>query len=682
MYFVNPYFLFAGLLIAIPVIIHLFNFRRYKKVYFSNVEFLKEIQLKTQKSSQLRHLLVLISRILAILCLVFAFAQPYIPVSDKNKVIQKNNIVSIYIDNSYSMDAINGNGRLFDEAKNKALEIASAYKQSDLFQVLTNDFEGKHQRLVTIDEFKQMVSEIKISSVSRKLSEISSRQADMLNTNNSKSKNAYIISDFQQNICDVSQLPKDIGIKYYLIPVKPNEISNVYIDSIWFDSPARILEQRVKLHVKIRNISKNDLDKIPVRLSINNKQRAVSSVNINANSSTEIIVPFTIIDKGINNCSLEITDYPISFDNAFYFSYNVSSILPILSINQKDDNLFINSLFSKDSLFSLTNSTVKSIDYSSFRNYTLIILNGLNSISSGLSLELINYINNGGNIAVFPGEDADIESYQNFLKSVNSVFYITKDTAKTKISEINITHNLLNDVFEKIPENADLPSVFKHYVINIYSHSGAESLLKLQNNDNFLVLQSVSKGKIYLFASPLDIKYSNFPRHSLFVPTLYKMALLSQSDNKLFYSIQKDDIIQLYNYIPSGENIIKVKKINSDFEIIPEYRNNGVETDIILHNQIKEAGNYTAVANDNILQGLSYNYDRKESEMKYFDTVQLLSMIDKAGLKNYNILEAKNKPLAKALSELNYGIRLWKWFIVFSLIFLGVEIVLLRFLKK
>ena len=180
MFFINPYFLFAGLLIAIPIIIHLFNFRKYRKVYFSNVEFLREIKSQTQKSSVLRHLLVLLCRILAILCLVFAFAQPYIPLSNNKKVIQKNNLVSIYVDNSFSMDALSSNGRLIDEAKNKAADICSVYKSSDLFQLLTNDFEGKHQRLVNTDEFKDMLNEVKISSNSRNLSEIVSRQKDML----------------------------------------------------------------------------------------------------------------------------------------------------------------------------------------------------------------------------------------------------------------------------------------------------------------------------------------------------------------------------------------------------------------------------------------------------------------------------------------------------------------------
>jgi len=105
MEFVNPGFLYGLLAISIPVIIHLFNFRRFKKVYFTNVSFIKELKLQTQKQSRLKHLLILIMRILAIAAIVLAFAQPFIPVSENIINPHEKNAVSIYIDNSFSMQS-------------------------------------------------------------------------------------------------------------------------------------------------------------------------------------------------------------------------------------------------------------------------------------------------------------------------------------------------------------------------------------------------------------------------------------------------------------------------------------------------------------------------------------------------------------------------------------------------
>ncbi|HPG33408.1 MAG TPA: BatA domain-containing protein, partial [Lentimicrobium sp.] len=160
MLFINPYLLFGLFAVLIPIAIHLFNFRKYRKVYFSNVRFLRELQQKTQKQSRLLHLLVLLLRILTIVFLVLAFAQPYLPSATKTAPGQIS-VVSIFIDNSFSMEASGTKGRLIDEAKMAASEIAAAYKPDDLFQLLTNDFEGKHQRLVTKDEFIEMLKDVK-----------------------------------------------------------------------------------------------------------------------------------------------------------------------------------------------------------------------------------------------------------------------------------------------------------------------------------------------------------------------------------------------------------------------------------------------------------------------------------------------------------------------------------------
>ena len=141
MSFLYPTFLYALAAVAIPIIIHLFNFQRYKTVLFTNVRFLKEVKQQTKQQAQLKHLLVLLARILFIVFLVLAFAKPFIPVTEQAS--GTGNAVSIFLDNSLSMDATNEDGRLFDQARNSVAEIVAAYKPTDRFQLLTNDFEAR-----------------------------------------------------------------------------------------------------------------------------------------------------------------------------------------------------------------------------------------------------------------------------------------------------------------------------------------------------------------------------------------------------------------------------------------------------------------------------------------------------------------------------------------------------------
>ncbi|MFN5183793.1 MAG: vWA domain-containing protein, partial [Bacteroidota bacterium] len=230
MNFLFPGFLWALFALSVPIIIHLFNFRKYKKVYFTNVRFLKELKQESESRSKLKQYLILISRLLALTALVFAFAQPYLPGSDTAKITGQK-AVSVYIDNSFSMEAVSKNGYLLDVAKAKAREIVKSFSATDKFQVITNDFEGKHQRLVNRDEFLQMLDEIKLSPTHRKIHEVFMRQKDLLSQSGCSFQRSYLLSDFQRSFIDEKQLTADSQMVCSLIPLleKNNSGNNVFI---------------------------------------------------------------------------------------------------------------------------------------------------------------------------------------------------------------------------------------------------------------------------------------------------------------------------------------------------------------------------------------------------------------------------------------------------------------------
>ena len=338
MSFTYPAFLFALSAIAIPIIIHLFNFRKFKTVYFSNIRFLKEVKEETQAKSKLKHLLVLAARILAITFLVFAFAQPFIPVENK-KVVVGDKVVSIFVDNSFSMDAINVNGTLLDDAKKRASEIVSAYKPTDRFQLLTNDFEGKHQRLVNKEEFIELLDEVKISPASHSLSEIVTRQMDVLQNKGNEIKVSFIVSDFQKSIVNIDKIKNDTAISFNFVPLIAVQKDNVYIDTCWFETPVRQFNQIEKLHVRIKNVSDKVLENNSIKLFINEIQKTPASFNIDKESETEIILSFSSKETGLQHCRIELNDYPVTFDDTFYFSFEVAKNIPVLCINSSTTDI-------------------------------------------------------------------------------------------------------------------------------------------------------------------------------------------------------------------------------------------------------------------------------------------------------------------------------------------------------
>ena len=171
MLFTNPLILWGLLAVLIPIIIHLFNFQRYKKVYFTNVRFLQQLQQQSRRQSVLRHWLALLFRILAIAFLVLAFAKPYIP-STLGSFPEASGAVGIYIDNSFSMETEGYKGFLIDEALDKAKDIVANHSRSDKFNLLTNDFMGIHHRLVAGDELVNFLDQTEISPSVKNIAEV------------------------------------------------------------------------------------------------------------------------------------------------------------------------------------------------------------------------------------------------------------------------------------------------------------------------------------------------------------------------------------------------------------------------------------------------------------------------------------------------------------------------------
>ena len=683
MQFLYPGFLAALGFLAVPIIVHLFNFVRYKKIYFSNVHFLKEVKEETQSRSRLKHLLILAARLLAVFFLVFAFAQPFIPA--ENAIVKEGTkAVSIYIDNSFSMATIGKNGTLLDEAKKDALDIVKAFEPTDKFQLLTNDFLGKHQHWVNKKVFNEMLDEVKIAPSVRKIEEIVARQKDLLSTANESVKLSYIISDFQQSGFNMAKLKGDSTVSCQLIRLEGNKTPNVYIDSCWFANPARQFNQAELLFVKIVNTGAADLENVPVKLVINGVQRAVASANIKAESSVQIEMAFTNKESGIINGQIQINDYPLTYDNDYFFSYQVSKKMKLLIVNQKEENNYLNKLFVSDPLFEVVQNTPKNIDYGSLGNYNLLILANLDEISSGFIDELKLNIQKGLNVLVFPGVKIKLDDYNNLLGNFSSAL-VPIDTVSVKVGKINFKHPIYAGVFEESKmkkENVNYPLILKHYPIKTNNKGNQESLISLINGDEFLLQFSNKLGKLYFCVSPLDETYTSFPRHAVFVPTLYKIAIASSFAEPLFYTIGNIQNIELKNNNLQIDPVYRIQALDGKSDFIAQTKSNGFSTMVDVEKQIKIAGNYWLKSNTNdTLKGLSFNFNRLESSTDYYTIDDLEKSIEQYKLNNFKVIEKGAKNMAATMMNMSKGTQLWKWCVIFALLCLGLEIALIKWMK-
>ncbi len=671
MHFLYPAFLFALLTLAIPLLIHLFNFRRYQKVYFSNVQFLKEVQEQQSSRRNLKERLILASRMLALLFLVLAFARPYIP--GKNAANSgKQQAVSIFVDNSYSMETLNRDGSLLDEAKHRAKEIAAAYSLNDRFQLLTQDFEGRHQRLLSRQEFDDAVDTLKISPQSRTLQQIIDRQQGLLQMHREQPGSIYIISDFQKNMSGDRPVQTDTGVAINLVQVKANTLPNVAVDSAAMLSAIHRPGDGEKLVVRLHNYSTETAEKIPLKLLINGEQKALGSYTINARAVQYDTLSFSGLQAGWQRAEISLQDNPVTFDNQFYFTFQVEQQMPVLLVDGGTPNTYLKAVFAADPFFSAHRVPDGNVDYASLSSYPVIILSDINAISTGLSQQLKSYVSKGGTLLVFPAADADLPSYKGFLQSLNAAYPEKLITTDAKVASINLHNPVFKNIFENFPQNPDLPSVKKYYQLN--AHSG-ESLMELPGRQPFWNEYVSGKGKVCVSAVALNEDFSNLPRHALFVPVMFRIALLSGHDQPLAYTLGREESIEVPPVQTNEKQLLKLVK--GSLGIIPETKQIEGSTLLYMADQLQQPGVYDLKKQDSTVAVLAFNDNRSESDLTYLNGAELAKLVPDAK----PVLEAGKGSLKNVLAETNFGLQLWKLCIILALIFLAAEILLIRYFR-
>lgn len=677
MKFVYPEFLYALAAIAIPIIIHLFNFRKYKRIYFSNVEFLRDVKQQTQSQNQLKHLLVLLARILAISFLVFAFAQPYIPF-DEAKDKDKTNLVSVYIDNSFSMEAEGEKGRLLNVAVNKAADIADAYSNTDKFQLLTNDFSGKQQRLLSKEAFLEELETIEISPVFKTVTNVFTRQQDALNNAPSGNKSVFILSDFQQNFIGDAPLDNHDSIPTYFIPLHSQTTSNLYVDSVWFPTPVRQVNNNEELRVRIKSIGDEKQENVPLKLIVNERQKAIGSFAIEDNSTIDTALFFQTDNPGFHQAYVEITDNPIVFDNTFYYSFEITDKINIYRIHAEKSGNYIRKLFTDDDFYRLEESSPTAVDFKLLKQSNLVILENVDEISSGLSAELRKFTESGGSILLFPGKNINMSAYNNFLQSLQMNTITQLDTGNFEVGSLAFEHPIFKGVYKKVPENIDLPKASKYYKVNKTSRSNEEVLLQLRNGNPFLSRYKVNNGSVTIsYVATLD-EFSNFPRHSSFVATLLRTAEFSIAQQQLFFTIGKDEIIDIPIYKTEGASQFVIRNKETGFEMLPSIQRTKGKVLLNIHGEITKAGHYELLAGEKKVAVLSFNYPREESHLYYVDENELNEFIKQPGNNNIQIIDSTVGEISKTIEQISQGSPLWKICIIIVLLFLGIEVLLLR----
>jgi len=674
MHFANPSILWALFLLLIPIIIHLFKFRRYKQEYFPNIRFLQKVDQDQKAKRKLKDILILISRLLALTALVFAFALPFL---GEKKAASKGNVISIYVDNSFSMENESDQGKLLDIAKKKAEEIAMSFQPSDRFNLLTNDLETRHQRLVNRQAFLQFLYEVDLSASSVDMSDIYLRQLSLLESEPGFDQWVAIISDMQRSTSTINNIEAQNNVELMMIPIQADNYTNVYVDSIWFDDPVRQKGNSEILNLRVVNESNEERSELALKLTINGQMKSMATVTIPAGSYLDTLLFYTN-DKsaGIQTATLTIEDRPIEFDNDYYFSYTLKEKINVIEIRSENAENFYELVFI-DSLYDFSSYSVNQIDFQGLSKADLIIFNDLNDIPSGLSSFILKWIKEGGDLFVSPGEDVNKADYQAFYSSIGVAATMQVDTSKRRVSTVEIENEIFKGVLKSEPSGKALPSTKKHYSYSLSDFSWQE-IFKLQGKDAFLATRKLDKGRIYLLAVANQESWSNWPRHALFITSMLRIAEESQRSTIMDHRIGDWSIIEIPYTNTNSDRPTELIAQDGSTAFIPTQQVVDGQLKMSVEEEINKAGFYDLVQNGQVLNTLAFNYSRKESDLRFysFDEIEKWS----EGLKGVKVIEAAGRPIKK--STIRDERPLWKYFIGFALVFLLVEILLIKLIKQ
>ena len=672
MHFQNPEMLWCLFALLIPIAIHLFNLRRYKLTYFSNTEVLRQIEQQTAKTQKLKHRIVLALRCLFIAALVLAFAKPCKNSPEKDILNDNASLTAFYIDNTMSMKSMAKKTTLLADAREAATALVEKMGHSNRFVLITNSFELQNEYPMNRDEMLDHINKMHTEGRPSNLATIMSRVDMIAQQNGFDASNVFLFSDFQENMLAFDDYRSRTVQNAVALPLVSSNTSNVYIDTLWLDSPIVQRNMSNTLHVKIFNDSDADASSLPVSLFVDDELVATASADIARHDEAELVMQFMLETSGTHRCRVEMADYPITFDNDYKFVLESKDGMGVVEFGDAKSRVAV--VFADDEQFSYTFVDMSHLDYEAMRDAQAVVLNTASVITSTLRQALIDGLNEGKSLVVFPSEK---KSNLDELLSFCGLQLTDSDTASMAVESVAQNSEFFADVLLNVPQYADLPKVKRYSVIRPDAQTTV--LMTLQNGLPFLVAKPVGKGTLFLFATSPDENSSDMSDNSLFVPLLVKMTLKGGAVGEIAHTIGQDGMVK----IPSGsrsDELLHLSCGENGFEsLITPVERNG-QRYVTVSDMILAPGYYDITCGDKVLATTAWNENRSESVMRFANTAQINELLGKSGIEKHSVNDNADNT-DKIIDSLSNRRGYWTLLLIVALLALVAESLVLRLWK-
>ncbi|MBO6762802.1 MAG: BatA domain-containing protein, partial [Roseivirga sp.] len=650
---------FWGLLaVVIPIIIHLFNLRRVKRVEFSNTTLLRRIKEESSAKRKPIELLVLFSRIMAISLLVIAFAQPVI--KDDSTSASLGTDVLIYLDNSLSLSAQGDNGASnFDEIVNDGSSIADSYPEGASFHFVENAYGNSLTTGFTRESLKELLTEVEQVGVDRDAQELYSRikGSDFVG-------DVYLLSDFQGK-SDFTSIRKDSVNQYFVKLIQSESLDNVFVDSVFLENSYLSGKFSNLLNVTLRR-NYRDNEEVNIKLLIDGQLYGTGEVDFGNQLVANHVFELQGALPGLERIELQIEDPTLQFDNSFYLSINKVDRVRVIEVYDENSPSFLSALFEDNEAFQFDRIDSRFVDNELLSSANFLLINQIQKPSNQLISSVNGLLESGGTVVVIPSAESGEGELSRLGIRANA-----ESQERVKLSSPDFENPLYQGVFEDEDENIEMPEA----TVSFRVLNSELDYLQFVNGRSYLS-KVISDGNLFFFASPFDIKYSSFPSHALFVPVMYKLALGSKVNlSNLYYYTDSETVFFPIDEVNPGS----IFQMSSEAgQLTPDQRIDGDRLVLEIPKDLIRAGHYSLMQGSESVGTLSFNIPKSESDLSPLDPAIFSEL---AELNHVTVMGLEGDGDVKRFLEAKIiGKSLWKYALLGALFFLFVEIILIRYL--
>ncbi len=587
--FLNPYLLWGLAGAAMPILIHLFNRRRFRTVAWGAMDFLLSSSKMTARRLRILHALLLLTRMGIVSLLAMGLARPFLAGGFFGGALsQSKSSAVIILDNSYSMGLREGNETTFRVAKEVAGKVVSSFRRGDS---LTLILMAASPKVVTEgnpspERVKSLIKNSELGDERTEILPALLRGLEVLASEKNTRKELFLVTDCQKNAWGVgnsggwekvNQLlsAEKVHPRIYVLDVSRTAGENITVSSIRLPGYPCGVGKRYLVEVSARSSARKPAARPVFTLFLDDDLKEIGRAQgseLKGGVSTARLV-FSVNEPGFHWGKVEVQADCLEADNARYFVLEARRSVPILCVDGEESaNRFERGIAYLAYAFApekgmgeegtqavLNILDPKVVTAEQFWDedpgqYQVIVLSNLRAISGRMYEELSDFVANGGGLMIFLGENVDRVEYSERYGSSGKSFLPCevgsakggipkedgKETGQTAYRMSGVDFGSRAMAVFKDGSGGDL-STAKFY--KFFSVKPNESdpdvhvLARFDDGSPYLVEKKFGRGKALLFTSSCDVKWSNLPLKPVFLPLLHRLAYYLASGREEGYDL-------------------------------------------------------------------------------------------------------------------------------------------------